>query len=79
MKKTLLGAILLFSMLSCADEANRLKNLKKMYPYSKVEPSTGLIKQGGYSYIVIDSTNQIIAVSFYPFSEDKISSFRNIR
>jgi hypothetical protein len=79
MKKllALLAVVLIFT--SCVDESRRLKNLKKMYPNCKVEPSSGLIKEKGYSYIVIDSTNQIVAVSFYPFSDEKISSFRNIR
>lgn len=81
MKKLCMVAITLlaFTALSCADQNNRLRNLQKMYPKSKVEPSTGLVQRDGYDFIVIDSTTQIIAVSFYPFSETKISSFRNIR
>ena len=79
MKKLL--TILTISLLlsSCADQNKRLNNLKQMYPNCKVEPSTGLIQQNGYEFIVIDSNNQIIAVSFYPFSEIKIQSLRNIR
>lgn len=78
MKKlvVLLGVLVLSS---CVDESSRLRNLTKMYPNCKVEPSAGLIKSSGYDYIVIDSTNQIIAVQFYPFSDTKISNFRNIR
>ena len=50
-----------------------------MFPERKIEPATGLIKSGGYDFITIDSTGQIIAVRFYPFSETKVSSFRNVR
>ena len=78
MKKIILiTSILFFS--SCVNEINRQKNLEKMYPNCKVEPATGLIKQGGYGYIVIDSNMQIIGVSFYPWSESKISNLRNVR
>jgi hypothetical protein len=66
-------------LLSCADASKRMEYLKKTFPKSKVEPSTGLIQQNGYQFVVIDSTNQIIAVEFYPFSETKIQSLRNIR
>lgn len=78
MRKTVL---LLVAMLfiSCADENNRQKYLQSKYPKCKVEPATSLIKQGGYHFIVIDSTNQIIAVAFYPFSESKICDLKNIR
>ena len=72
----IISALLLFS---CADETNRQKYLQSKYPDCKVEPATTLVKNGGYDFIVIDSTNQIIAVSFYPFSEKKISSLKNIR
>ena len=75
-KLILLSALLL---IGCADETNRQKYLQTKYPKCKVEPATSLIKQGGYHFIVIDSTNQIIAVSFYPFSEKKISNLKNIR
>lgn len=63
----------------CADQVNRQKHVQKLYPNCKVEPVTGLIKQNGYDFIVIDSTNQIIAVDFYIFSETKIRNLRNIR
>lgn len=76
-KLILLTAVVL--LIGCVDRTQQLNNLKKMYPSSKVEPSTGLIQQQGYEFIVIDTTGQIIAVSFYPFSEAKISSMRNIR
>lgn len=79
MKKLLVLLAVVLVLSSCVDETLRLKNLKRMYPDCKVEPSAGLIKSSGYDYIVIDSTNQIIAVQFYPFSDEKIQNFRNIR
>lgn len=79
MKKILIFAVLITMMSGCADQNKRLESLKKMYPKCKVEPSTGLIQNQGYEFIVIDTSNQIIAVSFYPFSETKIQSLRNIR
>ena len=56
-----------------------MNNLRKMYPKCKIEPATGLIQQNGFEFIIIDSVNQITAVSFYAFSESKIYSIRNIR
>lgn len=76
MKKLIIIALILCS---CADANERLKYLKKQHPYCKVEPATGLIQHEGYEFIIIDSTNQIIAVSFYPFSETKVESYRNVR
>lgn len=64
---------------SCTDQSKRQKYLQSIYPKCKVEPATGLIQRDGYDFIVIDSSYQIIAVNFYPFSETKISSMRNIR
>lgn len=78
MKKLLILIGIVF-LLSCADQTKRQKFLEKQYPHSKVEPATGLIQRDGYEFIVIDTSNQIIAVSFYPFSETKISDLRNIR
>lgn len=78
MKKLFILIGMLF-LVSCADQAKRQAYLEKLYPKCKVEPATGLIQREGYDFIVIDSTNQIIAVSFYPFSERKIGSLRNIR
>lgn len=66
-------------LISCADQTKRQKHLETLYPNCKVEPATGLIQRDGYDFIVIDSTMQIIAVDFYPFSESKISYLRNIR
>ena len=79
MKKILLilGMTLLVS--SCTDESVRQKNLQKIYPNCKVEPATGLIQENGYEFTVIDSTGQMIAVSFYAWSETKISRLRNVR
>lgn len=79
MKKIVFLTMLIAMMSSCADENKRLQSLKKMYPNCKVEPSTGIIQNQGYEFIVIDSTNQIIAVSFYPWSETKVQGLRNIR
>jgi hypothetical protein len=67
------------ALISCADQTKRQKHLESLYPKCKVEPATGLIQREGYDFIVIDSTMQIIAVDFYPFSESKISFLRNIR
>jgi hypothetical protein len=78
MKKIIL-ILTIITLTSCVNEKERLDNLQKMYPFSKVEPATNLIKNSGYEYIAIDTNNQIIAVSFHPFSTTKISSFRNIR
>lgn len=78
MKKLLLITTTLL-LISCADQQKRQKHLQSLYPSCKVEPATGLIQQNGYDFIVIDTTNQIIAVDFYPFSESKIISLRNIR
>jgi hypothetical protein len=78
MKKLLI--LLSFVILaSCVDQHNRYENLKNMYPKCKVEPATGLIQKDGYDFIVIDSSMQIIAVCYYPWSETKIMQFRNIR
>lgn len=66
-------------MMSCADQQKRHEYLKSIYPTSRVEPATGLIQQNGYDFIVIDSTNQIIAVGFYAFSETSIRHLRNVR
>jgi len=79
MKKLLFTSLVLLFTSSCADQQKRMTALEKIYPNCKVEPATGLIQRDGYDFIVIDSTMQIIAVSFYPFSETKIQSLRNIR
>jgi len=78
MKKVLLLGLLTV-MVSCTDQNKRLNHLKSLYPNCKVEPATGLIKQSGYDFITIDSTNQMIAIRFYPFSETKIADLRNVR
>ena len=78
MKKSILIG-LAFALIGCADQTKRQKYLQTTYPKCKVEPATGLIQREGYEFVVIDSTNQIIAVNFYPFSETKIMSLRNIR
>ena len=78
MKKLIVLALSL-SLTGCADQSKRQQHLQTLYPTCKVEPATGLIQREGYDFIVIDSTLQIIAVRYYPFSETKISSLRNIR
>lgn len=79
MNKKILILVAVITLCGCADQTKRQEHLQKRYPKSKVEPSTGLIQQDGYEFIIIDSNNQIIAVSFYPFSESKILNLRNIR
>jgi hypothetical protein len=79
MNKYLLFIVMSLMLTSCVDQNKRQKYLQSVYPKCKVEPATGIIQHSGYEFIVIDSTNQIIAVNFYPFSETKISSLRNIR
>ena len=79
MKKLILILLVAVTLSSCADEYKQQQHLQSMYPNSKVEPATGLIQDRGYDFIVIDTTGQIIAVSFYPFSETAIESMRNIR
>ncbi len=79
MKKSIIILLLCITMMSCADQQKRREHLQSMYPGCKVEPATGLIQQNGYDFIVIDSTNQIIAVGFYGWSETGIRSLRNVR
>lgn len=79
MSKIIVTLVLGLILAGCSDQANRQKYLEKTYPKCKVEPATGLIQNSGYDFIIIDSTNQIIAVDFYLFSESKISNLRNIR
>jgi hypothetical protein len=71
--------LILLVFTSCVDQQERFNNLKKMYPNCKVEPSTGLLQQGGYDFLVIDSNEQMIAVKFRELSTTKISSLRNVR
>lgn len=79
MRKITLAILIIGMMVGCTDQNKRMQNLKAMYPNHKIEPATGLIQNQGYSFILIDSNYQITAVSFYPFSETKIESIRNIR
>lgn len=64
---------------SCADELKRQKYLEKAYPNCKVEPATGMIKEKGYDYLLVYPDNQMVGVSFYPGSENKIMGLRNVR
>lgn len=66
-------------IVGCADQTKRQAHLQSVYPNSKIEPATGMIQQNGFDFIAIDTTGQIIAASYYPFSETKIMSLRNIR
>jgi len=79
MKKLIIISFACLLLASCSDQEKRQRHLESLYPNCKVEPATGLIQQNGYDFIVIDSTMQIIAVDFYPFSETKIQGLRNIR
>ena len=79
MKKLIILLALIATISSCADQSKRQNHLMLTYPSCKVEPATGLIQRSGFEFIVIDTTGQIIAVSFYPFSETKISNIRNVR
>lgn len=76
---TTIAIAAILTLTSCADQVKRQRHLQSLYPNCKVEPSTGLIQQQGYEFIVIDSNNQIIAVNFYFGSETKIASLRNVR
>lgn len=79
MKKIFIALFAIAALASCADQVKRKEYVEQMFPKYKVEPATGLIQQSGYQFVLIDSTNQIIAVAFYPMSETKIASLRNIR
>lgn len=79
MKKLVILFTLIVVISSCADQSKRQNHLMLTYPSCKVEPATGLIQGDGFDFIVIDTTGQIVAVSFYPFSETKILNIRNIR
>ncbi len=79
MKKLICIILMSLSLMSCADALKQQQFLQKAYPTCKVEPATGLIKEQGYSYILVQPDGQLIAVQFYPGSESKISSLRNVR
>jgi hypothetical protein len=77
MKRLIIAIIFLTG---CAQPNNQMDYLIKKFPHTVVEPATGLLQQHGYEFIMEDTVKkQIYAVSFYPFSETKISSIRNIR
>ena len=79
MKNKLLILALLIGLMGCADQTKRQAHLQSVYPKCKIEPATGMIQQNGFDFIAIDTTGQIIAASYYPFSETKIMTLRNIR
>jgi len=77
--KFIILAVMLQILIGCADSNTQMQSLKEKFPKCKVEPATGLIQQYGYDFIIIDTNMQIIAVKFYPLSNTKIWSLRNIR
>jgi hypothetical protein len=77
--KQLIFAALATIAISCADATKRQQHLAGLYPGCKVEPATGLVQQNGYEFVVVDSAGQMIAVQFYPWSETKILTLRNVR
>jgi len=81
MKKFNLIIILLTILItSCVSDYDRLEDCRKKYKNSIVTPSTNLLARQGYEITVEDTiTNQIYAISYYPFSSTKISSITNIR
>lgn len=65
---------------SCVSTYDRIEDCKKKYPNSIVTPSTNLLVKRGYEITIEDTiTKQIYAISYYPFSNTKISSIVNIR
>lgn len=65
---------------SCVSDYDRLIDAQEKYPNGIVTPSTKLLRDHGYEITVEDTiTNQIYAISYYPFSTTKISSISNIR
>lgn len=79
MKKLICIILMSLSLMSCADALKQQQFLEKSYPTCKVEPATGLIQRNGYDYILVQPDGQLIAVKFYPGSENKIASLRNVR
>lgn len=78
--KKLLIALLVIGMTSCVSDYDRLEDAKKKYPHAIVTPSTSLLTTQGYEITVEDTiTNQIYALSYYPFSSTKIAEIRNVR
>lgn len=78
--KNLILILLLVSFTSCVSDYDRVADAKKKYPAALVTPSTGMIKNNGYEITVEDTiTNQIYAISYYPFSSTKIERIVNIR
>ena len=78
--KKLLIALLVIGMTSCVSDYDRLEDAKKKYPHAIVTPSTSLLNNQGYEITVEDTiTNQIYALSYYPFSSTKIAQIRDVR
>ena len=78
--KKLITILTILSLTSCVSDYDRVADAKKKYPNGVVTPSTGIIKREGYEITVEDTvTNQIYAISYYPFSTTKIATIVNIR
>jgi hypothetical protein len=78
--KKLIAILMIISFTSCVSDYDRVADAKKKYPNAVVTPSTGMIKRNGYEITVEDTlTNQIYALSYYPFSTTNISTIVNIR
>lgn len=72
--------ILTLFLSSCVNYIDRQNNLQKIYPKNIITPSTSLLSEQGYDFLMEDTIgNQIYAVKFYPFSAERISSIRNIK
>lgn len=72
-------AIVLSVLLSsCADARKQEDFLRKTYPKCTIRPATGLVKNQGYDFVIIDSLNNVVAVDFYPFSESEILYLKTV-
>lgn len=80
MKSKFFIILSLFLFVGCIDESKRMEFLKEKYPEYKIEPATSILKSSGIEYILVDTlSDHIYGVSFWGFSETRISNFRNIR
>lgn len=61
-----------FLLNSCADEQKRYEYLKMKYPSDKIYPSFD------YNYTITDSSNNVIGLTFYPFSNTKVFSLQKL-
>lgn len=69
--------LLSLTLFSCADYSERMKTVQKKYPKCIVTPSlpnTERRQHYNYDVIIKDTINkQMYGITFYPFSEQKIS------